>query len=242
MLSVQSTVTETQTKIDALTSNLNVVDVNLSVLTAQAKRQISTTNQIEQHSRNECLRIKDLPLDEQKMHDNHYVKKTVYAQVLAPILKAAADDPNDSLEEVPAMNLLLKNAHILPKPRNAPDSAPNPILVRLNMMDVRHKIFKYKKKVLSAPGCPRILEDLTSINSTVLSSLFLNKEIDSAWSLQGAIFYTKASDQSQKKKRYRVYDVFEFLSDDDLRRLKISLPRVSKKQTNAGVGEEEEAE
>ena len=160
------------------------------------------------------------------MHDNHYVKKTVYAQVLAPILKAAADDPNDSLEEVPAMNLLLKNAHILPKPRNAPDSAPNPILVRLNMMDVRHKIFKYKKKVLSAPGCPRILEDLTSINSTVLSSLFLNKEIDSAWSLQGAIFYTKASDQSQKKKRYRVYDVFEFLSDDDLRRLKISLPRV----------------
>ena len=111
MLSVQNTVTETQTKIDALTSNLNVVDENLSALTVQAKRQISTTNQIEQHSRNECLRIKDLPLDEQRMHDNHYVKKAVYAQVLAPILKAAADDPNDSLEEVPAMNLLLKNAH-----------------------------------------------------------------------------------------------------------------------------------
>ena len=111
----------------------------------------------------------------------------------------------------------MRTAHILPKPRNAPDSAPNPILVRLNMMDVRHKIFKYKQKVLGAPGCPRILEDLTSINSTVLSSLFLNKEIESAWSLQGAIYYTKASDQSEKKKRYRVYDVFEFLNEDYLR-------------------------
>ena len=221
--------------ISAIKGNVIMNQKSISVLTGQLKRQILINNQFEQHSRLECIRIRNLKIDTSAASSNTYVKQQVYEQVLKPILKLAVDDPNDELKAVPPVDSLLKNAHILPKLKNSPDE-PNPIILRLNLMDVRSTIFKYRKQFIqSIPGelkeKPRIFEDLTSMNSKVLSRLFLSENVSSAWSMQGNLYYTETKDKAISKKRFRVSDPFDWLTDQDLRQLKIQFPECSNEST-----------
>lgn len=208
-------------KMSEMDKTVKVQGETIKLLKVQLKREMLKNNNQEQHNRRECLRIKNVPLDWKKRHDNAYVKKAVYDQVLGPILKLAVDDPVDELAEVPSLNDLLKNAHILPKSTETSNS----VICRLNLMDLRARIFKFKKKFLAGNSNGlNITEDLTRMNIRVLSRLHENDEIESAWSMQGALFYTKKSDKENPKVKFRVKDPFSWLQARDLKDLEIELP------------------
>ena len=66
----------------------------------------------------------------------------VYKEVLHPLLQLAVDNPEDDLQEVSEVDALLKNAHILPGSKENGDI----VLVRLNLMDLRAKLFKNRRE------------------------------------------------------------------------------------------------
>lgn len=223
---LQSEIKEINKKLDSVVSSNKKLEDSVNILTEQLKMQILISNKHEQHNRVECLRITNLPLDPDQASDNVYVKQAVYDGVLKPILQAACDDPRDNLKQLPSKNELVKNAHILPKPRNKQND-PNPIIVRLNQIDVRSRIFKYRGKYTSPISGvrPMVKEDLTKLNITTLSRLHSDEKIDTAWSMQGNLFYTLKSESSSKK--HRVTDPFDWLTKDDLSSLGICLPESS---------------
>ena len=227
-------------------AELLVKDARIVALEEEVTSVKGQLDDLEQHNRKECLRVKNLSLDPDRMHSNHYVKQEVYGRVLRRILERAAADPADDLAEVPSCDMLLKNAHILPVPRKAKNNL-NPIIVRLNLMDLRSKLFKYKKSFQqSLPGIsdekPNITEDLTRLNQCVLSRLYDSKDVAAAWTIQGNIIYTEAADKAEKKKRHRVQDPFTWLTADDLKKLQITLPCSEPNETSGELNENSESE
>ena len=169
---------EMVTEIKEIKTKVKNQEKIIDLLGEQLRNQLIKNNELEQHSRKECLRVKNMELDKKKRHDNHYVKNMVYKEVLRPLLQLAVDNPEDDLQEVPEVDALLKNAHILPGSKENGDI----VLVRLNLMDLRAKLFKNRRE-FQKKNAYKITEDLTALNVRALSGLLNSEEIEAAWSM-----------------------------------------------------------
>ena len=163
-------------------------------------------------------------MSEIESKSNHFVKKLAYDAVLKPLLTLAVEDESDDLQFVPDLHALVKNAHILPKPKSAPKSSPNPVILRLNAVDLRGKLFKYKKKFITSNPSVNFYEDLTRVNFQALYRTREREDVDRAWTRQGVIFFTKVHDKGAPKKIHRLQDPVSVLTKDDLRKLDFPYP------------------
>lgn len=211
-------------KLDRIINECSIQRDKIVELCATAQRQAVKMNHLEQHSRNECIRITGLKLDKEKSKSNHFVKTAAYESVLKPLLNLAVTDKGDDLEQVPDLHSLVKNAHILPKPKSADSSSPHPILLRLNAVDLRGKLFKFKKAFISSNKDLNFFEDLTIVNTKALQSMRDRESVDRAWTRQGTILYTETRDKSDPKKIHRLKDPFSVLSLEDRRKLNLCYP------------------
>ena len=225
-----------QVKNETKTCNLRLLQMEKTIkkqnetiqsLTDQLKLQILKSNDQEQHNRQECLRIRGMSLDPDRKQDNIYVKRKVYEDVLKPLLTLSVENEEDDLSEVSPLDMLLKTAHILPKPKGSKHNGEF-VICRLNLMDIRNRIFRYRKQFYALKADqPKIMENLTSMNIRVLSRLYESQSVDSCWSMQGALFYTMKSDLTTPKKKHRVKNPFRWLTNKDLRELRINLPEMN---------------
>ena len=227
-------------KLDKIMSNSAVHQEKIVELCAAAQKQAVKINQMEQHNRNECLKITGLVLKENEKRSNHTVKASAYENVLRPLLELAAEDTEDDLSKVPDLHSLVKNAHILPKPKSAPVDSPNPVILRLNAVDLRGKLFKYKKRFTASHPTINFYEDLTRVNSLALLRTREREDVDKAWTRNGLILFTKCDDNRTTKKIHRLQDPFAVLSKDDISKLNIPYPTdLHLEAVNKDVSEDE---
>ena len=211
-------------KLDTIMSVSTAHQDKIVELCVAAQKQAVKVNQMEQHNRNECLKITGLVMKESKKRSYHSVKAHDYETVLKPLLELAIEDNEDDLSEVPELHSLVKNAHILPKPKSATADSPNPVILRLNAVDLRGKLFKYKKRFVASHPTINFYEDLTRVNSIALLRTREREDVDKAWTRNGLILFTKSDDNRTNKKVHRLQDPFTVLSKDDTIKLNISYP------------------
>ena len=172
-------------------------------LRADVNFLIRRDNDREQYLRNSSIRVFDLPIEKDDQNNPFKVMKTLYTNVLEPILRVAKDAGD--IDDIPKVLDLLETAHILPLPTMTPPNtrsrpnAPAPIIARFKSRPFRSLIFKHKKaffltnKVLKVS----VVEDLTSITYAKLQKLKKNPDIASAWTINGKIRYTAKTDDKK---------------------------------------------
>ena len=245
---IQNDLTETKNEVRRIDNKLEHImnktrshDEKINELCTDTQKHSIKLNQLEQHSRNECIKIFGLKLgSSEQQKSNHYVKRMAYEHVLKPLLNLAVQDKEDDLESVPDINSLIKNAHILPKSSKSSKDSPHPVILRLNAVDLRGKLFKYRKSFKKSNPDISFYEDLTSVNSRALQSLRNDDDVESAWTRQGSILFTRASDKSEPKKITRLKDPFSVLSSEDIDNLKVPFPKVMPISDSLAEAEDED--
>lgn len=198
VISLRELVSAQAAKIDTLKEEKDALCMKVDGLEVKLNDQ-------EQYQRNNCVRIHGLALPEAESSDGGYVMQKVYDDILEPILKLAV--AAGTITEVPLLNTLLVNGHVLPSRDKA---KPLPIILRFASKYYRSLVFKYKKQFFtsSSPTVPggrptkhpvSIFEDLTPINSKKLWEMKQNIDIESAWSMNGRLKYTLKIDTNTTK-------------------------------------------
>ena len=160
----------------------------------------SRLNDREQHSRNSSIRIFNYKMSDAVSRDSILTAKSVYSEILAPLLEKAVAD--GIFSEVPSVFDMIEHAHCLPPSKNIDPGRPvpaKPIIVRFQSILIRQHVFKYKKAHL-ADSQVFIVEDLTGENFKRLKALKADPDVKSAWSMGGRIFYARNDAPDQKLK------------------------------------------
>ena len=224
MLNLQSEVTEMNKKLDSFMSTVEKQREKINELCTAVQMQALKINQNEQQNRNECIKIIGLEADKKKQHSQHYIKNLVFESVFKPLLQDAVDDEDDDLLTLPDIHSLLKNAHVLPKSKKAAAEAPCPILVRLNAVDLKPKLFKHRREFMKKNPKISFFEDLTVVNSMALMKMRDKTSTASAWTRQGVILFTLEEDRNEVKKIHRLKNPFSVLEKDDIASLSVPYP------------------
>ena len=147
-------------------------------------------NSLEQYNRSWSIRVNGLALTSEEEKCAETVKRKVYNSLLLPILNGAVD--SGDLEEVPTVDSLLENAHVLPS-----KDGPKPVIVRFFVRGMKGLVFRHRKEfapkaaptTADRPG--RYLypfyEDLTRLTFTKMRAIKAHPDVESCWSVGGQL-------------------------------------------------------
>ena len=178
-------------------SAIKVVNTNLKTEMESYKSEIKLLkiklDDREQHSRNECVRINGVQVDkdlEKSLGHNQAAMKAV-EEVLKPLLEA-----NKNRLKMPTEpGQFIKNAHILPIPKdkNGSYKVP-PIIVRFHSRPLKDFILSNKKNlpireidVKNGVDIYSISADLTKMRYYVMQKLIRSKQFSKCWHLDGRV-------------------------------------------------------
>lgn len=187
------------------------IEADTMKLRADVDFLLRRDNEREQYLRNSSIRVFDLPIKKDDQNNPLTVMKTLFTNVLEPILSIAKD--MGDIDDIPQVFDLLETAHILPLPSSAPPNTrsrpnTNAIIARFKSRPFRSLIFKHKKTFFLANKELKIsiVEDLTSMTFAKLQKLKKNPDIASAWTINGKIRYTTKSDDKKIRKLNLITD------------------------------------
>ena len=163
----------------------------------------------EQHNRNECVRINGIQIDkedEKALGHNQAAIKAV-EEVLKPLL----DANKDKLKMPTGPGLFIKNAHILPIPKQAKagDYKAPPIIVRFYSRPLKDFILSNKNDIRvrdidckSGVNRYSIIADLTNMRYTAMQVLIKSKKFFKCWHIDGRVikYIKKQGDNIQSVK------------------------------------------
>ena len=186
---IQSSLDTLNKKFDDLDTKYEKMDSKVQEFEKKMNGMAAFLNSLEQRGRNNSLRIFGLKVDNVTSKCAMKTSKYIFNKVLLPILKIAVDKKD--LDQVPDIHSLIEYCHVLPSPKNRPDSTP--IIVRLHSRLIRLLIFRHKKDFFSKNQDLNdcfITEDLTGTTYRLLKDLKSSEKILKAWTLNGRIKYT----------------------------------------------------
>ncbi len=163
----------------------------------------------EQHNRNECVRINGIQIDkedEKALGHNQAAIKAV-EEVLKPLL----DANKDKLKMPTGPGQFIKNAHILPIPKQAKagDYKAPPIIVRFYSRPLKDFILSNKNDIRvrdidckSGVNRYSISADLTKMRYTAMQVLIKSKKFFKCWHIDGRVikYIKKQGDNIQSVK------------------------------------------
>ena len=143
-------------------------------------------NSLEQYNRSWSIRVNGLALTSEEELSLEKcvetVKRKVYNCLLLPILNGAVD--NGDLEEVPTVNSLLENTHLLPS-----KDGPKPVIARFFVRSMKGLMFRHRQEYApkaepTTADCPgRYLypfyEDLTRLTVTKMRAIKAQPDVES---------------------------------------------------------------
>jgi hypothetical protein len=209
------------------TKQLSVYEEKISSLEAENKSLRSTVNTLskEMHSlksavnnsdqqrRGNTVRLLGLPMSEDEVGATDGGKSLatrVYDRIIKPILAAAR-----AKGAIPSCASVIEECYRAGK-ASSDKSKPPPVVIKFCSKQIRLTIMRNKKAGMPAPsaadisaGIKRyvIVEDLTRDTLRALKGLAADERVGKAWSIDGSIRFTLASDQSNSVKRVKsVYD------------------------------------
>lgn len=172
-------------------------------------------NDREQYARNWSIRVTGLsvPSDELNYYGTDLAcMRVVYRQLIVPVLQTtvcpAETDPTSQvgpkrqylLEEMPKLHEILENGHFLNKGSESKIKKglflPPTIIIRFRSRFMRNLFLRLKRYALPAPteedkkagiSFYTCSPDLTRNNHSAMTKLRFNKDVDSAWSMDGRI-------------------------------------------------------
>ena len=194
LLSLQSTTDSISAmpKSDAI-----VLRPDLEAVKALARAGSIAANDCEQYSRRQNIRIRGINIP----------KEMNTAEFVAEWINTKLEMPNVSSSDIAA-------AHPIPVGKSSARSSPSPstILVRFHRRDLRDSIIA-ARKILKKTGVT-ISDDLTSLNSELLSRLQNDHRLLGAWSWKGKIKAKLSETKTVIVKPYQSVDELLVETDD----------------------------
>ena len=151
------------------------------------------TNELEQYTRNWCLRFIGVSIPTNLEKNVGHVRaalQTVWDRIILPILQQVVSDGVSGLDEVPDMMNVLENGHKLGRGKG---TLPPPIIIRFTRRDFRDMVIRHRKylpipttaEIAAGVEKFRVVEDLTHTNHQRLQELIKDPRIEKAWTIQG---------------------------------------------------------
>lgn len=182
-------------------------DSTITKLHTTISNMESSINRMDQYNRSWSVRVFNIPLKDNEENNPQLVKTRVF-NVFLPILEGAVKD--GLLHSVPAPDLLLEVAHVLP----GKTGQHKPIICRFLNRDMRTLCFRLKKKyaareppasnnrgTVTTEG--RIInpffEDLSKLNYSLMRDLISDSRVQASWSVSGSIRYRLVNSDQVKK-------------------------------------------
>ena len=164
------------------------------------------TNDLEQYTRNWCLRFIGLSVPqewEKNIGNVNAAILTVWNRVIAPILRQVVSEGRFGLKELPDMKTVIENGHKLGSGKG---SLPPPLIIRFTRREYRDIIIQNRKlapapsdaEVTAGVSKIRIVEDLTHVNHQRLQDLIKDDRISSAWTIQGKFRFILKDDDKKE--------------------------------------------
>ena len=168
----------------------NILKVSLEYKEKQIDALELKINSLEQYNRSWSIRVNGLALTSEEEKCVETVKRKVYNCLLLPILNGAVN--NGDLEEVPTVDSLLENAHVLPS-----KDGPKPVIARFFVRSMKGLMFRHRQEYApkaepTTADCPgRYLypfyEDLTRLTFTKMRTIKAHPDVESCWSVGGQL-------------------------------------------------------
>ena len=192
-----------QEDIKDIRKDIEFIKNDLKKELAEAKNK---TNDLEQYTRNWCLRFIGLsvsPEMETNIGNVNAAILTVWNRVIAPILRQVVSDGRFGLTELPDMKTVIENGHKLGSGKGL---LPPPLIIRFTRREYRDMIIRNRKfapapsdaEVTAGVSKIRIVEDLTHVNHQRLQDLIKDDRISSAWTIQGKFRYILKDDSKKE--------------------------------------------
>jgi hypothetical protein len=171
-------------------------------------------NDREAHARSWSIRVINLPLPAGQESDNNIVMRTVYQELVVPILTGA--QTSGDITSIPTCEQIIEVAHILPG-----RGANKPVIVRFMSRFWRSLLFKHRRehapREAPAPttsGRPARMkfpfyEDLSRVTFRQLKLVQADERVTSAWTVSGVIRFKVKDDETI----YKVSNMFETVDD-----------------------------
>ena len=184
------TVAKLESMLEASYAENNILKVSLEYKEKQIDALELKINSLEQYNRSWSIRVNGLALTSEEEKCVETVKRKVYNCLLLPILNGAVN--NGDLEEVPTVDSLLENAHVLPS-----KDGPKPVIARFFVRSMKGLMFRHRKEYVpkaepTTADCPgRYLypfyEDLTRLTFTKMRTIKAHPDVESCWSVGGQL-------------------------------------------------------